>query len=244
VITTASPVVAALAALFTADWAPARFLDLRPYDPLDPQYGAPPGGYSPPAPPAYDVPAAPFAAPLTVQGAAEFQLVTAPENALRPNTGLLALLAQAGPGDELALMQLYEHRHWGPTGSNPLGDPNPRLTALIAAARRGATVRILLDSFFDDPAAQRSNAVTVAYVQAVAASEGLDLQARLANPTGGGIHAKLLLARVGSRTWSAVGSLNGGEVSFKLNRELVLLLDDPAVYAYLHTVFTHDWQAP
>lgn len=34
-------------------------------------------------------------------------------------------------------------------------------------------------------------------------------------------------------TWSAVGSLNGGEVSHKLNREVVLLVDAPAIHARL-----------
>jgi phosphatidylserine/phosphatidylglycerophosphate/cardiolipin synthase-like enzyme len=240
-LTNAPPVVVALQALFAADWAPDRFLDLRAYDPVDPKYGAPPVDYTPSSAPTYEVADAPFSAPVSFHGQTHFTLVTAPENALRPDGGLLALINQAGPGDELALMQLYEHRHWGPAASNPLADPNPRLDALIAAARRGAKVRILLDSFFDDPADQRNNAATVAYVRAVAAAEDLDLQAQLGNPTAGGIHAKLLLARIGNQTWSAVGSLNGGEVSFKLNRELVLLLDSPAIYYRLHVVFDHDW---
>ncbi len=42
-------------------------------------------------------------------------------------------------------------------------------------------------------------------------------------------------------TWSAVGSLNGGEVSHKLNREAVLLTDLPAVHARLSEVFAWDW---
>jgi hypothetical protein len=189
------------------------------------------------------VEAAPYGEPLVVAGAWDFGLVTAPENALRPDTGLLRLLAEAGPGDEVAVMQLYEQRHWGPGASTPVADPNPRLEALIDAARRGARVRILLDAFFDDGADLRGNAATVAYVAAVAANEGLDLQARLGNPTAGGIHAKLLLMRVGGRSWSAVGSLNGGEVSCKLNREVVLLVDVPAVYDRLHAVFEHDWRS-
>jgi cardiolipin synthase len=240
-LTNAPPVVVALQALFAADWAPNRFMDLRAYYPGDPKYGAPPVDYTPSSSREYEVADAPFGAPLSFHGQAHFTLVTAPENALRPDAGLLALINQAGPGDELALMQLYEQRHWGPAASNPLADPNPRLEALIAAARRGAKVRILLDSFFDDPADQRNNAATVAYVRAVAAAESLDLQAQIGNPTAGGIHAKLLLARLANQTWSAVGSLNGGEVSFKLNRELVLLLDSPAIYARLHVVFDHDW---
>ena len=241
VLTNAPPVIAALQGLFAADWSPDRFLDLRPYEPADPKYGAPPVGYAPSPPPEYAVEDSPFVDPQGFHGVTHFAVVSAPENALRPDGGLLALIGRAGPGDELLLQQLYEQRHWGPASSNPLADPNPRLEALIAAARRGARVRILLDSFFDDPADLRSNAATVAYLRAVAAQEGLDLQAQLGNPTAGGIHAKLLLAHIGGEPWSAVGSLNGGEVSFKLNREVVLLLDSAPIYDRLHAVFDHDW---
>ena len=241
VLTNAPPVIVALQALFAADWAPDRFLDLRVYDPVDAKYGAPPADYSPPPPPEYEVADSPFGEPISFHGVTHFAVASAPENTLRPDAGLLALIGRAGPGDDLSLLQLYEQRHWGPASSNPLADPNPRLEALIAAARRGAQVRILLDSFFDDPDDLRSNVATVAYVRAVAAQEGLDLQAQLGNPTAGGIHAKLLLARIGGETWSAVGSLNGGEVSFKLNREVVLLLNSPTVYDRLYTVFDHDW---
>jgi phosphatidylserine/phosphatidylglycerophosphate/cardiolipin synthase-like enzyme len=62
------------------------------------------------------------------------------------------------------------------------------------------------------------------------------------NPTGGGIHAKMLLLRVDGVTWSAVGSLNGGEVSHKINREVVLMVDHPAVYDRLLSVFAWDWE--
>ena len=55
------------------------------------------------------------------------------------------------------------------------------------------------------------------------------------------MHAKVVLVRVGNETWSAVGSLNGGEISHKLNREVVLLVDHPAIYDRLLEVFLHDW---
>jgi phosphatidylserine/phosphatidylglycerophosphate/cardiolipin synthase-like enzyme len=138
-------------------------------------------------------------------------------------------------------MQLYEHLYWGYSDSNPIADPNPRLDALIAAARRGAQVRVLLDSFFDSPETQRSNRATVAYLNDLAAREGLDLQAATGNPTRRGLHAKIILLRIGNETWSAVGSLNGGEISHKVNREVVLLVDDPLIYARLLEVFSHDW---
>ena len=103
-------------------------------------------------------------------------------------------------------------------------------------------MRLLLDSFFDNGASLRSNRATVDYVRAIAAAEGLDLDARLGNPTGGGIHAKIVLIRVGGETWSAVGSLNGGEVSHKVNREVVLLTDMPGVSLRLSEVFWWDWE--
>jgi phosphatidylserine/phosphatidylglycerophosphate/cardiolipin synthase-like enzyme len=87
----------------------------------------------------------------------------------------------------------------------------------------------------------RSNRATADYLHTLAAQEELDLEVRVGNPTGGGIHAKLYLVRVGGETWSAVGSLNGGEVSHKLNREVVLMVDAPAVYDRLAEVFAWDW---
>jgi phosphatidylserine/phosphatidylglycerophosphate/cardiolipin synthase-like enzyme len=237
----ASPLADALAALFAADWAPDRFFDLQPYTPGHAQFGDPPPEYIPPAPPFYPVEDAPFATPVSAGGTSRFQLIAAPENALHPYAGLHGLIQQAGAGDELHLAQLYEHKYWGSGDGNPISDPNPRLELLIDAARRGAKVRLLLDSFFDELEANRSNQATVEYLAIVAAAEGLDIVGAVGNPTGGGIHAKWLLARVDGVTWSAVGSLNGGEISHKVNREVVLMVDHPLVYDRLLEVFLHDW---
>ncbi len=106
---------------------------------------------------------------------------------------------------------------------------------------RGAHVRIVLDSYFDDAEALRSNRATVDYVRTVAEAEGLDMDARLGNPTGGGIHAKLMLLTLDGVAWSAVGSLNGGEISHKVNREVLLLTDAPAIHQRLLEVFVWDW---
>jgi cardiolipin synthase A/B len=133
-----------------------------------------------------------------------------------------------------------EHKQWGAGDGNPISDPNPRLQLLSAAARQGAKVRLLLDSFFDEPEANRSNQATVEYLAAIAGAEGIDIVGAVGNPTGGGIHTKWLLARVDGVTWPAVGSLNGGEVSHKLNCELVLMVDAPAVCDRLAGVFAWD----
>lgn len=137
---------------------------------------------------------------------------------------------------------MYEQLFWGSTSSNVNNDPNPRLEAYIAAARRGATVRVLLDAFFDDLDSPRSNLRTVEYLTAVAQAEGLDLRARRGNPTGQGLHNKMVLAEIGGRGWAVVGSLNDGEVSAKLNREVSLLVGSDAVYDYLADVFWYDWE--
>jgi hypothetical protein len=91
-------------------------------------------------------------------------------------------------------------------------DPNPRLLAYIEAVRRGATVRVLLDSYGDNTNldSPRSNLHTVEYLNALALGEGLDLEARRANPTGEGIHNKMILGRIGGQGWVVAGSLNGG----------------------------------
>lgn len=238
-----SPEVAAVfARLFALDWAPEHFLDLQPYMPDHARYGDPPPDYVPPVPALLVVEEAPFGEPVTTHGPTRFILVSAPENALRPDAGLFALLARAGAGDELLWMQLYEHKYWGYPDSNPIADPNPRLEALLAAARRGARVRVLLDSHFDNPEAGRSNRATAAYLNNLAVAEGLDLQALTGNPTRRGLHAKIILLRIGDETWSAVGSLNGGEISHKVNREVLLWVDHPSVYTRLQEVFRWDWE--
>lgn len=239
--TDAAGVAESLRDLFALDWRPTLFADMHPYAPADPKYGAPPAGFILPEAPVYSVPDAPFAETLHTEGGAEYALISAPENALRPDAGILALFATAGSGDEITLMQMYEDKYWGEGSSNPIADPNPRLEAAIAAARRGARVRLLLDSYFDDPDELRSNQATVEYVRSIAAAEGLNLEARTGNPTAGGIHAKLVLVRLGAQRWSAIGSLNGGETSHKLNREVVLMVEQPAIYDRLYSVFEHDW---
>ena len=132
---------------------------------------------------------------------------------------------------------------WKPDRSLPRNIEKVRLEAYIAAARRGAKVRVLLDAYFDnqDLDSPRSNLRTVEYLSYVAQSEELDLQARRRNPTGLGIHNKMVLARTGGRGWAVAGSLNGGEVSAKLNREMALLVGSDEVYDYLADVFRYDW---
>jgi hypothetical protein len=94
-----------------------------------------------------------------------------------------------------------DHKYLRSDDSNPIANPNPRLALLVEAARRNATVRLLLASFSDDGETLRSNVATVVNVSGLAAAEELDMETRLGNPTGGGDHAKVVrvVTRCGRR---------------------------------------------
>ena len=181
---------------------------------------------------------APFSTTVGPFVADAFEVLHAPETSLRYSDGLMGLVLQAGEGDEVLVEQMYERLHWGPSASTVVSNPNPRLEAYIQAARQGASVRILLDSRYDD---QRQNLETALYVQAVSDAEGLDLQVRLGNPTLGGIHNKMVLVRLGTDRYVHVGSLNGSEVSSKANRELALQARSDGAHQYLEQVWHYDW---
>ncbi len=227
-------------ALFESDDDLAH-LDIFPWQAGHEKYGAPPPGFTPPVFENANGYVVRRPIPLQAYDATEAYLLTSPESSLTPGP-LLDLLHQTQTGDLIYTQQLYEHTYWGAGDSNAIDDPNPRLEALINAARRGATVRILLDSFFDYPGSTRSNAETITYVNSIANMEGLDLQARVGNPTDLGIHAKLHLVKIGNANWSVIGSINGSEVSNKLNREIALAVRSPAIFDYLTQVFEDDWK--
>ena len=241
-VTDAPAVVAGLQAYMDADPAPDRHKDVWAWNAADPTLGAPPAGFVPVYASGGSFYPIRKSQPLRLQGTFTFQLIGSPEQALRTQDSLLGLIAQAGPGDTVLVEQLYENLYWGADASNITDDPNPRLAAYRAVARRGAKVRVLLDAYFDnqDLGSPRSNLRTVEYLNAMALNEGLDLQARRRNPTGQGIHNKMMLAQIGGKGWVVVGSLNGGEVSAKLNREMALKVASDEAYSYLADVFWHD----
>ncbi len=219
--------------------------DIRPYQARDPVRGEPAPDFAPPrgGGGAGYTPVAPI--PWTGDGTFAFEGISSPENSLHPNAGLFGLLKRAGSGARVDVAQLYEQATWG-SGAMEGPWPNPRLEAYVAAARRGARVRILLDSHFDDPAGENSNRAAATWLNRLAAQEGLDLSARRGDPTGGGIHAKIVLVRLaGSRgaSWVHIGSLNGSETSSKANREVAIQIEGAGLHGYLAAVFGYDWAA-
>ena len=239
--TDAPGVVAQLARLFALDWTPDVFRDLRPFALDDPKLGGPPADFVLPPPPEYPVAEAPFAAPAAEEGNIRAIVVSAPENALRPDAGINQLIAKAGAWGRNPIAGVVRESPLGRGDQQPRRRSQSPARGAVGGSAPGAQVRLLLDSFFDEEDGLRSNRATAEYVRAVAAAEGLNLDVRLGNPTLGGIHAKVVLLGVGGGRWTAVGSLNGGEVSTKLNREVVLLVDAPLVFDRAKAVFEHDW---
>jgi len=243
IMTDAPPLIARAQAVFAADLDPANHHDLIGWQPYyTTTYGLPPPGFTPVYTSGGTLYPVQQIAPLMAPGTFQLELVQSPENSLQASTGLLALISQAGAGDTLLVEQLIEAKYWGASSSNPQDDPNPRLQALLDAARRGARVHILLDRLYDDPADPQGNAATRDYLNTIARNERLDLEVRLGNPTGLGLHNKMLLAFIGGRGYVHVGSLNGSELASKGNRELALQAQSDAAYEYLKTVFDYDWR--
>src|SRR5207245_2799380 len=97
----------------------------------------------------------------------------------------------------------------------------PFLDALVAAARRNVSVRLLLDGQNDDG----RNAAGALTLTARAAREGLPLEARV-DRSGRTLHAKLVL--VDARA-AYVGSMNWGVASATKNREAGLIVESDAL---------------
>lgn len=240
-ITDAPGVVSRFQRIFADDADPLAHHDLQRWQAADPYYGAPPPGFVPFLETGGTTYTVRFEQAARFIGTFGFEVIQAPENSLRDEDGLLGLIKQAGAGDTILVEQLSERPHWGAGNSNSAEDPNPRLEAYLDAARRGATVRLLLDSYFDDASGGVSNQATCEYVEEVAARERLRVRCALGNPTGLGIHNKMVLLKLDGRGWVHVGSLNGTEQAAKGNREVALQVQSDAAYALLAQMFSGDW---
>ena len=240
-VTDAPEIVARAVEIFEADCDPDNHADISMWGPDNVLgYDAPPVGFTPDPGSDWTTYTVQFPQPLAATGD-EFELVTAPESALRSSDALLGLVARAGAGDAVYVENLYEHADWG---DNPTDDPNLRIEAYIAAARRGAAVRILLNGgdFGIKYFSLTNNVEAAAYVNSIAEAEGLDLSAHLGDPTQYGIHNKMVLVNLGAEgKYVHAGSINGSETSNKVNREMALQVRSNDLFDYLYAAFDYDW---
>ena len=240
-ITDAPKIVERLEQVFAKDLDPSNHQDLFRWQADHLKYGAPPAGFAPVLSSGGISYTVRFPQAALFSNIQAFELQQSPENLLRFEDGIFGLIGRAQTGDTLLIQQLQERPHWGPTAGNRVDDPNLRLEYFIGAARRGAEVRLLLDSFFDDPDNPISNAATCSLVNDLGREENLHLECRQANPTGLGIHNKMILAQINGNGYVQVGSWNGTELASKGNREIALLAQSDSAYDYLAYMFEIDW---
>lgn len=240
IVTDAPSVVRHFVTLFANDNDPANHFDVRDWDSkiltdtppagfvLPKLGGADRTGYTIVKPQALSLPA----------GIVELEVLQAPDNALASCTkageqrGLLGMVSRAGAGDWVLVAQNTEEQPWG-TSSAPRA--NPRLQAYIAAAQRGATVRVILDG-------NPQNQSTCDFINQQTISGGGSIACRKGNPTGGTYHIKEVAVCAGGQGYVNISSINGTENANKQNRETGLQVTSAEAFRYMADLFAADWQ--
>ncbi len=163
--------------------------------------------------------------------------VFSPETSL---SGILSLVNSAKRS--LDVQQMNFPFEWVGIGAN-----SPFFEAVIAAARRGVRVRVLLNDerAFGPPGAEdvgvSKNDMTVKLLRMVAEKEGLPMEARIANLKQMKvtyIHNKGVLV---DGALTLISSINWTENSVKNNREASVLVQSPEVNQFYSKLFTWDW---
>ncbi|MFB6070259.1 MAG: phosphatidylserine/phosphatidylglycerophosphate/cardiolipin synthase family protein [Halanaeroarchaeum sp.] len=118
-------------------------------------------------------------------------------------------------------------------------DPTgPLYRSTIAAARRGVAVRVLLSGAWY---VEADNRAVVEALRRLARRESLPLEAKIVEPRSryDHVHVKGVIVD-GRRT--VVGSVNWNPHSLRENREVAVVIDDPAVGRYYGRLFRADWR--
>ncbi|MHC1579109.1 MAG: phospholipase D-like domain-containing protein [Candidatus Alkanophagales archaeon] len=167
----------------------------------------------------------------TVSGSFEVKTFVAPENVLCDDP-ILEMISSARRRVYVEMFSVQKEL---------CGEPNPYVEALLAAARRGCDVKVLLDSRDYNLERDDDNDDVLAFLNGVAAAEGLRLEARLADLDALGfskVHNKGVIADdsvlISSFNWNE-GALD--------NREVGVVVTNAELAAYFAEVFLHDWNA-
>lgn len=226
-----------LKSVFDHDWNPGM-PDSFPFTPGDAKYGGPSAGFVPDTAVPTGAYVSPFASKI-FYGTHTITPVVTPEHGLLETKGILGLLKSATK--TLYVEQLYIHKYWGASTCSTTACPNLFLEEVINAARRGVKVRVLLDGAFLDPSDPKDNTHTRDYINSIAVSEGLDMEARvvsLSTTKLEKVHNKGLIVD-GART--LVSSINWSENSPENNREMGVIIDNAGIADFYTDLFFYDW---
>src|SRR5881397_2722379 len=180
----------------------------------------------PPAPSVVPWSSGPPSAPRSAR------IVLAPDTTLDPE-GILGLFASAKV--RLSIDAFYLDEIWRDT-------PNPFLEAAFTAARRGVSVRILLDgSWASVEADSGTNDDVLDRINRLAGNESLPLEVRLLKPRGPIERLHNKGAVVDARA-VLVSSMNWALGSATENREVGLIVEDPDLAKTFEISFDADWE--
>jgi len=174
--------------------------------------------------------------------------ITSPDISL---SGLVSLLSQAESSVDIQVMTFDSN--WGKGDRE--GNSSPLLAAVLGAARRGVSVRVLLNDetvffrrrevgkFLDLRATPLKNRVTVELLNSVGKREKLKLSAHIADVKAMDvdyIHNKGVLI---DDDKTLISSINWNENSVERNREAAVVLVSPQIHDHYEALFETDWQA-
>ncbi len=152
---------------------------------------------------------------------------------LSPDTSELVRDMIAGATEHVEIQQAYI--------SNISGSLHPFLERARLASHAGATVRVLLDSYWFNVYEEADNDEMAELINRIGRGEGIPFSARLAYLGSSGpekIHNKGVIV---DRGRVLVSSINWNEQSPFYNRETGVILEHPAIAAYFLEVFEEDW---
>ncbi len=168
------------------------------------------------------------------------EYVTSPDTSL---SGLKKFLNTAQTSLDLELMTFSPR--WG---NSP--EESPLLSEVMAAARRGVTVRVLLNDerVFGGGGAttldsESKNVVTVELLNELAESEDLKLEGRIADVKAMGVSYIHNKGAIADRSRVLVSSINWNQNSVERNREAGVVIDSAEVGQHYLSLFDQDWQA-
>lgn len=161
-----------------------------------------------------------------------------------PNTSLSGLTAMIrGATKTLDIEQMSFYPQWGTAASAPV---SPLLTEVLNAARRGVKVRVLLndETVFDESEDKQSkphNRVIVKQINDTAASEGIPIQAVIADVKAMGVDYIHNKGAVIDGNKTLISSINWDENAVEKNREAAVLITSSDVFDHYEALFQSDW---
>jgi len=218
--------------VFVEDWKPAS-KDSFPFTSDDPTYGDKYGSPPPDFMPDRTIPTGSYTSPFyseIVSGKFNVSPVLSPDTSLLETGSIIGMIK--GANDSVYVEQLYI-RNWGTTADPK---PNPFLEATINASRRGCEVKILLDSTYGV-----KNEEMVKYLNDIAASENLNLEARQIDNAPIGLNKTHTKGVIVDHSHVLISSINWNENSARNNREAGLIIENEDVAEFYTNVFFYDW---